>query len=57
MAQIGAMWITSSFLDETIVGSVYEMKNAATGAIYELTWWRKDSKQYFRIKKIEQSAT
>ena len=51
MAQIGAIWITSSFVDTKIVGSAYELKNAATGTTYELWWWSKDSQQYCRIEK------
>ena len=51
MELIGAKWITSSFVDKTIVGSIYELKNAATGTTFQLHWWCFDSKQYCRIEK------
>ena len=52
MKQIGVN-LSNDFVDETIVDSIYDLKNAATGATYELWWWgRKDSKQYFGIQKI-----
>jgi len=57
MKQIGAKRSDYYFTDKTVVGSIHELKDVTTGATYEFLWWCKDSKQYFRIKKIEQSAT
>ena len=56
MALIRAKWITSNFADKTVVGSFYDIKNATTGVNYKLTWWCKDSLQYFRIEKMKESA-
>ena len=58
MALIGAKLTKSYvFIDKTIVGSIYELKNEATGTTYVFGWWCKDSKQYFSIEKKTQSAT
>jgi len=51
MAQIGATRSSRVFTDKTIVGSIYELKNAATGTTYKLWWWCKDAQQYCRIEK------
>ena len=52
MKQIGAKRSSRVFTDQTIVGSVYELKEAVTGATYVFKWFCKDSKQYFGIEKI-----
>ena len=54
MKKIGAKPSRRPFLDKTKVGSVYELKDATTGAIYVFLWWsqNQNSQHFCGIEKI-----
>ena len=52
LKQIGAKWSEDIVIDEKVIGSIYELKDATNEATYELTWYCEDLKQFFGIEKL-----
>jgi len=55
LKQIGARRTNDviNTVTKSIIGSVYEVKNAETGMAFELWWWSKNSRHYCKIQRKE----